>query len=733
MGPRTRELPVITVVIVVIALSVLINCGGGSAMPTNPSGATDPPAPTLSSMSITPANPEIQIGDGQQFTAVGSYSDGTSKAVSGVTWSSSSAATATIDGTGHVTSLAKGTTTIKAVLGSMNASTNLKVVAKITALTVTPADLGIPVGAQQQFTAVATLADHTTENLTDVTWTSINTSIATVDNKGLATAVAKGTTTIQATSGAVGGSTTLTVNPEVTDVLTYHNDVARTGQNLNERTLTPANVNVSTFGKLFTLVVDGKVDAQPLYASNVTISGQGVHNVLYVATENDSVYAFDADNGSLLWQVAVVRAGETASDDHNCGQVTPTIGVTSTPVIDRSTGPNGTIYLVAMTVDTSGAYMHRIHALDLATGAEEFGGPGDIQATYPGNGNGSINGTVVFDPKYYKERAALLLLNGVVYTSWTSHCDGVPSTAWIIAYDEHTLQKASTLNTEPNGQLGTFWNSGGGPAADADGNIYLLAGNGIFDQPDSTGFPANGDYGNAFIKLSTTNNNLRVADYFNTYNAVQESNDDLDLASGAPLILPDLVDSQGVVRHLALGAGKDVNVYLVDRDNMGKYNPNHDGIYQELIGALQGAGEYGMAAYFNSTIYIGAVGHPLEAFPIVNALLLPSPSSEGPNTFSYPGTTPSISADGSNNAIVWAAENGTAAVLHAYDASDLSRELYNSNQEVSGRDLFGVGNKFIVPTVANGKVYVGTTNGVGVFGLLPKKSGEKATPKAHAQ
>jgi hypothetical protein len=508
------------------------------------------------------------------------------------------------------------------------------------------------------------------------------------------------------------------------DVLTYHNDNARTGQNLNEMILTPSNVNSTQFGKVFQVTVDGKVDAQPLYASAVTIPAQGTHNVLFVATEHDSVYAFDADAGAQLWQVSLLQAGETTSDDRGCGQVTPEIGITATPVIDRSRGPNGTIYVVAMTKDSSSAYHQRLHALDMTTGAEVFGGPTEVQATFPGTGDNSNGTDVIFDPKQYKERPGLLLLNHVIYTAWSSHCDIAPYTAWIIAYNQSTLSQVNVLDLTPNGHEGSVWMSGAGLAADSAGNIYPLMANGTFDTTlNPNGFPAQGDYGNALVKLSTASGGLTVADYFTMSNTVSESNADQDFGSGGTLVLPDMIDASGVTRHLAVGAGKDQAIYLVDRDNMGKFNPSADNIYQEFFSALPG-GIYGMPAYFNSRLYYGPVGYNLLAFQFSNAKLQTPPVSSTSATFAYPGATPSISANGTSNAIVWVTENTNPAVLHAYDATDLSNELYNSNQ-AGTRDQFGAGNKFITPTIANGKVYVGTTNGVGAFGLLA--SGEDFT------
>ncbi len=520
---------------------------------------------------------------------------------------------------------------------------------------------------------------------------------------------------------ATSNSVTLSVNaatPSTTDVLTYHNDIARTGQNLTETTLNTSNVTSAKFGKLGFYSVDGLVDAEPLYASNVTVPNDGPHNVLLVATEHGSVYAFDADSGATIWHIAGMKTGETTSDDRGCSQVTPEIGVTSTPVIDRTLGPNGAVYLVAMAKDGLGNYHQRLHALDLALGTELFGGPVDIQATYPGIGDNSDGTSVVFDPGQYKERSALLLLNGVVYTGWASHCDIRPYTGWIMGYSESTLAQTSVLNITPNGSDGAIWMAGAGLAADSSGNIYFLDANGDFDTNlNASGFPSDGDYGNAFMKISTAGNQLAVADYFEMDNETSENGSDTDLGSGGAIVLPDLSDGSGNTLHLAIGAGKDSHLYVVNRDSMGKFSSNNNNIYQELAGALPG-GVFAMPAYFNNTIYYGSVGSPIQAFTISNAKLSSSAAAQTANSFLYPGATPSVSANGTSNGIVWAVENTNPAVLHAYNATNLN-ELYNSNQASNGRDQFGAGNKFITPMIANGKVFVGTTNGVAVFGLLP--------------
>jgi len=518
---------------------------------------------------------------------------------------------------------------------------------------------------------------------------------------------------------AIGSKTsnaaTLTVSAVAagTDVVTYKYDVMRTGQNLTESTLTPSNVTSATFGKLRNLKVNGRVDAQPLYLSKLTVAG-ATHNVVFVATEHDSVYAFDADTGKILWRVSLIGAGETTSDDRGCSQVTPEIGVTSTPVIDRNAGAHGTIFVVAMTKDASSNYHQRLHALDITTGREITAGPTEIAATF---------GATSFAPGQYKERAALLLSNGTIYTTWASHCDHGPYGGWIIALSESTLAITSVLNVAAGASGSGFasqgpaiWMSGGGPAADSAGNVYFLTANGRFEATlNAGGFPSGGDYGNSFMKISSSGGTLAVADYFTMSGEITESTNDVDLGSGGVMLLPDITDANGTVRHLAVGAGKDGNIYVVNRDNMGKFTSV---IWQELDAVL-GAGVYATPAYFNSSIYYGPQDGSLKAFSVTNALLSSSPTSQTPTQFTYPGTFPVVSANGTANAIVWAYENASPAVLHAYAATNLATELYNSNQASNARDQFGAGNKYIAPVVADGKVFVATTNSVAVFGLLP--------------
>ncbi len=521
-------------------------------------------------------------------------------------------------------------------------------------------------------------------------------------------------------TGSSTGGGTGTSAPERTDVLTYHYDTARSGANLTETVLTPANVNSNSFGLLRTLAADGLVDAAPIVVTGVSING-GAHTVVYVASEHDSVYAYDADDGTMLKQVSLLPSGETPSDDRGCGQVAPEIGITSTPVVDKSQGPNGTLFVVAMSKDSSGGYHQRVHALDLASLADRM--PATlVQGAFPGAGPNSSNGQLSFEPGQYKERGALLLTQGQLITVWGSHCDISPYNVWIMGYRESSLTQTQVLNLTPNGSMGSIWHVSG-LAVDSGGALYGILANGSFDTTlAADGMPGQGDYGNAAVRLSisTASNSLAVTDYFTPFNTHMESAEDQDFGSGSPMVLPDQTDTAGNTQHLLFTAGKDGAIYLLDRDNMGKYASGGNQIYQELAGALGGGGLFSAPAYFNGTVYVGPNGGPLYAYAFDNARLSATPSSKTSAAFSYPGTSPSVSADGTSNAIVWAIQSsaGSAAVLHAYNPTNLAEEYYNSAQAASQRDAIGNGNKYITPVVADGKVLVGTPTGVAVFGLL---------------
>jgi len=524
--------------------------------------------------------------------------------------------------------------------------------------------------------------------------------------------------------------------PQPGDVVTYKNDSARTGLYPLETKLTPANVNSTNFGLLRQMSVDGKVDGQPLYLSQVGIGG-AAHNVVFAVTENASVYAFDADSGAQLWRVSLLKSGETAAPPPNaCGQITPTIGITTTPVIDRTAGAHGTLYVVAMSFDNASNYHQRVHALDITTGGELLNGPGEITgASYPNQA-----GVTTFEPGQYEERTALLLLNGQLYTTWTSHCDEPPYSGWIITFDQATLAQSSVLNVGPDsGTLPApdippasqkdstlsgpaIWMSGSGPAADSAGNVYLLTGNGRFESTlDANGFPNHGDYGNSFLKLSRSGANLTVADYFTQFDSIQASVTDLDLGAGGALLLPDMKDSNGNTRHLIVGAGKDMKLYLVDRDNMGKFAPGTNRIWQQLATTALNGPVRGSPAFFNGTVYYGPRDTTLKAFTFANAKLPATATSQSVATFGYPGTSPVVSANGATNGIVWTQH--PSGILYAYDAANLAHELYDSHQATGNRDVTGPGAsgsglKFGVPVIANGKVFMGTPNSVAVFGML---------------
>jgi uncharacterized protein (TIGR03437 family) len=499
-------------------------------------------------------------------------------------------------------------------------------------------------------------------------------------------------------------------------VTTYRNNLARTGENLQETILTPSNVRPDQFGKLFAHALDGQVYAQPLYLPSVAIPGKGIHNVVFIATAHDTVYAFDADsnsgiNAAPLWQVSLAdaAAGErpaNLTDVQGCNSMTPEIGVTGTPVIDTATG---TLYVIALTI-RDGSFIHRLHALDIGTGAELPGSPTVVGASVPGTGDGlfSHDGIVSFHPYLQKNRAGLLLLNGVVYTAWTSYCDGGAYHGWIIGYDDKTLRQLSIFNSSPNSWQSSFWMGGAAPAADSEGNIYVISGNGIFDA-DTNG----ADFGDSVLKLSSSGG-VAVADYFTPFNQEYLNRNDMDLGSSAAVLLPDAAGTNAHP-HLLISAGKEGRIYLIDRDQMGRFNGTGDQIVQSLQGAVGPL--YGGPAYFNNTVYFSASHDALKAFSISDGQLATSPTSQSKQVFDYPGAIPTTSANGSADGIVWLMEGSGGGTLHAYDASNVANEIFNSQMK-GPRDALGSFVRFTIPTVANGKVYAGTGSSLAVFGLL---------------
>lgn len=506
-------------------------------------------------------------------------------------------------------------------------------------------------------------------------------------------------------------------------VTTSRNNNNRDGQNLNETVLTPANVEVTQFGKLFSQTVDGYVYAQPLYVPNVTIPGMGSHNVVYVATQHDSIYAFDADNNlgtnaSPLWHTSFIRPAAqvttVSSGDVSCSDIVPEIGITSTPVIDINAG---TIFVLAKTKE-KGKFVQRLHALNLATGAEQPGSPVMIQAQVHGMGEGSSNGIIKFDALHEGQRPGLLLVNGTLFIAWASHCDNQPYHGWIMTYDESTLKQTAVWNSTPNGGLGGVWQSGTGVASDGQ-YIFFATGNGTYDGPSG-----GRDFSDSVVKLPAVTSQTQGFDFFTPYDQNSLSGGDVDVGSGGVLLLPD----QGLGaphQHLLLQVGKSGSIYLINRDHMGHYNPNNnDQIVQDMENAIGGL--WATPAWWNNNVYFGGQYDYMRqyTFDPASGKLSEGALELSPTWFAFPGPTPSISANGDADAIVWLLQTdnygGGTVTLHAYDATNISTELYNSNQNAA-RDNPGASVKFTVPTVANGKVYVGAVKRLSVFGLLGQK------------
>ena len=511
------------------------------------------------------------------------------------------------------------------------------------------------------------------------------------------------------------------------NVLTYHNNLARTGQNLAETILNPANVNVAHFGRLFSHAVDGPVYAQPLIFSGLFVNGS-THNVVFIATQNDSVYAFDADNStsgnaSPLWKVSLMPAGASSA----------TLGICGTPVIDSTTQ---TLYVVAATQE-SGQTVQRLHALSLGTGGEKFSGPVAIQATVPGVGDGSVGGQLPFLVSNQLQRPGLVLNGGVVYVPFGTAVErgglmpSLPYHGWVFGYDATTLQQKYVFCTAPNARsdssgyplgAGAIWQSGGAPASDGT-SLYVETGNGSFTIRQSNGQfdPANSDFGDSFIKVGLVNGTLTATDYFTPYNQDALNRQDIDLGSSGPMLLPDSVGS-AAHPHLLVGSDKEGRIFLVDRDNMGQFTAGSDPSVDKLVQSLPGGtvgGVYGMPVYYNGIIYYGSVDDAIKGFRIANGVLTPTPVTQTLNKFAYPGPTPGISGNSANlgaTGILWAIENQNGqATLHAYTAADLTNELYSSAQ-APGRDDGGGYVKFTTPTIANGKVYVAGGGIVSVYG-----------------
>ena len=510
-------------------------------------------------------------------------------------------------------------------------------------------------------------------------------------------------------------------------VLTYHNNIFRTGHNDKETVLTPATVNSTNFGKLFSYPVDGYVYAQPLYMPNVSIAGKGVHNVVFVATEHDSVYAFDADsnsgaNAGPLWQVSFINQAQgvttASSSDVGTSDIVPEIGITGTPVIDGSTN---TLYVVAKTKEVSGAsvaFVQRLHALDITSGAEKFGAPVVIKGAAAGSGAPNDGqGHVLFNPLRLNQRSGLLLTNGQVIIAWASHGDNDPYHGWVIGYKaQDVTQRVFVYNTTPdtvNGATsgrGGIWQAGSGPASDGAGNIFFITGNGTFN-----GDVGGRNLGDSFVKLPLTGGNLNS---FTPYNQDYLDTNDVDLGSGGVMLLPP---QSGANPRLMIGGGKEGSIYLVNRDNLGGFTAGMNNVVEWLQFAVGGL--WSTPAWSPGSVYFGGSYDRLKAFSLIGGALSPSPTSQSTTSFGFPGPTPSVSSNSGASVIVWALEtdgyqSASSAILHAYRGANLAVELYNSTQAGS-RDDPGPAVKFAVPTIANGKVYVGSATALTVYGLLP--------------
>jgi hypothetical protein len=594
----------------------------------------------------------------------------------------------------------------------------------IKSIAVTPSAASFAMDSTEQFTATATYSDGSTANITSTAaWSMGNTSVATITSSGLATGVASGTSSVMAAeSGATGSaaaSVTLAAGTGV-NIPTWHADTNRSGLNASEASLTPSNVAPMSFGKLFSYAVDGYVYGEPLLMSNITVNG-AKHNVIYVATEHDSVYAFDADNygtGAPLWQVSLLQTGETPI---TVGAIQPYQGVTSTPVIDPSTN---TIYVVSEQ-SLSGNSTFRLNALDITTGAQKFGGPVTIQASVPGTNSDSANGLVSLTTSCI-QRAALLLANGNVYMGFGSCHSG-----WLLAYDASTLAQTGVFNSSPNldgeGQFasaGGVWMGGGGPVADSAGNIYITTGNGPWDGKTA--------FADSILKFNAT---LTRQDYFTPEDYAFMDCDDADLAAGGLILIPGTTE--------VVAGGKTGMMYMANTTNLGQESVNDAGVTQELywgtglisaysatctntIGGTAMINSYeifGTPAYFNGSLYLGvtptASGVPagVRQFSYSGGTLTPGAVTAPSVQENTRGTTPFISADGTSNGILWMIDTGlplqntgtsgtTTATLRAYDATNLSNELYNSS--TNGADVPGYGIKFTSPVVGNGKVYIST-------------------------
>jgi hypothetical protein len=564
-------------------------------------------------------------------------------------------------------------------------------------VSVSPVRVGLTTGQTQAFTATVTGNSDTTVKWEVDSVPGGNVDVGKINASGVYSPPNKpGTHTVAARSDA-DSTVSATASVAVTDlagVFTYHNDLSRDGVNSQEYALNTSTVKAATFGKRFACAIDAAAYAQPLWVANANVGG-GTHNVVIAATQHDTVYAFDADASpcQTYWSQSLLAGGETwvNSGDVNTGDISPDIGIVGTPVIDPNTN---TIYVVSKSKNGS-SFHQRLHALNLTDGSEKSNGPQEIAFTSNG---------ITFDPLRQNERAGLALVGGVVYIAYASHGDNPTYFGWIVGYSASSLSQVSVFNDDPSSGYGGIWMSGGAPAADSGNNLYVITGNGNFD--------GNSQFGDSFLRLST-GGGMNVTGFFSPNDQASLSSGDLDLGSGGAAIL---VDQPTAPNHLVIGGGKEGALYLLNRDNLGGNTSNDAGAVQVFS---VGNRIFATPAFWQNTLYIGPISDHVKSFTLNTGAgqFNTSPASQSTGTFGFPGATPSISAQGSSNGIVWAIERAGAAVLHAYDATNLGSELWNSAN--NGADQAGGAVKFTVPTVANGKVYVGTASEISVYGLSP--------------
>jgi len=647
---------------------------------------------------------------------------GTTQGTSTVKFNGATATATSWSATTIVTAVPSGATTgnVTVTVGGQNSNgVTFTVTVSTISVTLTPVRGGVTV--TQPLVLTANVQNDFSN--AGVSWSSSGGSLTNqTTSSATFSATAPGVYTITATSKTDptrSGASVIGVT-DLSAVSTWRNDASRSGVNSQEYALTPQNVTTASFGRLFSCPVDGYVFAQPLWVANVSIGGSP-HNVVFVATENDSLYAFDADGPGCksVWstaKVSLIPAGEAVAvpaDLQNDDALGPAVGITGTPVIDPA---SQTIYLVALSKNTAtNAIIQRLHAIDITTGQERPNSPAVIAASVNGTGYDNSNGTVTFAAKMQKQRPALLLLNGVIYVSFAGFQDIDFYHGWLMGYDASTLNLVTVFNDTIDGGRGGIWMSGGGPAADSQGNIYLLTGNGDFNA-DTGGR----NYGDTFLKLGASAG-LSVSDWFTPFDQSNLNANDLDLGGGGAVILLD--QPSGPVPHLVLGGGKAGTFYVLNRDSLGHFNStgNSQIVQSFSIGAN---GIYATPLFWQNTLYAAANGTPLSAYPFspVTDKFQTSPSSVSSQSFGYPGTTPALSAAGTANSILWAFRRTSATtpgVLHAYDPSNLKTEFWNSSQATGGRDLPSNAVRFFSLTVANGKVYIGTQTELDVFGLLP--------------